>query len=244
MVKSELINRSPLRILEKSIQGGVGKGNIGVIASRKGVGKTACLVHEIGMLKLPPQLYLNNEPLSETGKKAILAQPLLSYNILKEYKFPLAICVAVLEQHERENGQGYPRNLTSDKISIYGKIIAVACSYEAATSPRTYKEAKDASEALISILKNENNQYDEMILKALLFSLSFYPIGTFVHLSTGKVAQVIDIGVGDPRFPIVQIYGETGPTGSAKIIGTDANGVKITRPLKKEELKNMLRNKV
>lgn len=45
MVKSELIKRSPLRILEKSIHGGVGPGNIGVIASRKGVGKTACLVH-------------------------------------------------------------------------------------------------------------------------------------------------------------------------------------------------------
>lgn len=45
MVKAELIKRSPLRILEKSIHGGVGKGNIGVIASRKGVGKTACLVH-------------------------------------------------------------------------------------------------------------------------------------------------------------------------------------------------------
>jgi len=45
MVRSELIKRSPLRILEKSINGGVGKGNIGVLASRKGVGKTACLVH-------------------------------------------------------------------------------------------------------------------------------------------------------------------------------------------------------
>lgn len=45
MVKAELIKRSPLRILEKSIQGGLGKGNIGVFASRKGVGKTACLVH-------------------------------------------------------------------------------------------------------------------------------------------------------------------------------------------------------
>jgi hypothetical protein len=45
MVKSELIKRSPLRILENSIHGGVGPGNIGVIASRKGVGKTACLVH-------------------------------------------------------------------------------------------------------------------------------------------------------------------------------------------------------
>jgi len=45
MVKSELIRRSPLRIFEKSIHGGLGNGNIGVIASRKGVGKTACLVH-------------------------------------------------------------------------------------------------------------------------------------------------------------------------------------------------------
>lgn len=45
MVKNELVKRSPLRILEKSIHGGVGAGNIGVIASRKGTGKTACLVH-------------------------------------------------------------------------------------------------------------------------------------------------------------------------------------------------------
>lgn len=45
MIKHEIITRSPLRILEKSTHGGVGKGNIGVIASRKGTGKTACLVH-------------------------------------------------------------------------------------------------------------------------------------------------------------------------------------------------------
>ena len=44
-VKEELIKRSPLRVLERSISGGLGKGNIGVLASRKGVGKTACLVH-------------------------------------------------------------------------------------------------------------------------------------------------------------------------------------------------------
>lgn len=45
MVKSELIKRSPLRIFEKSIHGGLGPGNLGVLASKKGVGKTACLVH-------------------------------------------------------------------------------------------------------------------------------------------------------------------------------------------------------
>jgi len=45
MIKSEIIKRSPLRILENSIKGGLKKGEIGVLASRKGVGKTACLVH-------------------------------------------------------------------------------------------------------------------------------------------------------------------------------------------------------
>lgn len=45
MVKSELIKRSPLRILERSIEGGLNKGDIVVLASRKGVGKTASLVH-------------------------------------------------------------------------------------------------------------------------------------------------------------------------------------------------------
>lgn len=45
MVKEELNKRSPLRIFEQSIHGGLGKGNLGVLTSRKGVGKTACLVH-------------------------------------------------------------------------------------------------------------------------------------------------------------------------------------------------------
>lgn len=45
MVRTELVKRSPLRILEQSIHGGLGKGNIGVIAAPKGIGKTACLIH-------------------------------------------------------------------------------------------------------------------------------------------------------------------------------------------------------
>ncbi len=44
MIREEFIKRSPLRILEESIHGGLGRGSLGVLASRKGVGKTACLV--------------------------------------------------------------------------------------------------------------------------------------------------------------------------------------------------------
>ena len=44
MLKEEFIAKSPVRILEKSIEGGLKAGNIGIIASRKGVGKTSVLV--------------------------------------------------------------------------------------------------------------------------------------------------------------------------------------------------------
>lgn len=97
----------------------------------------AALLHEIGMIKLPPQIYLNKRPLSPQEKKAILTHPVLSYNTLKTFDFPLTICVAVLEHHERENGEGYPQKLTGDKISLYAKIIAVACSYEAVSPDRS-----------------------------------------------------------------------------------------------------------
>ncbi|NCN05496.1 MAG: AAA family ATPase [Spirochaetales bacterium] len=45
MVKTELVKRSPLRILEKSIHGGLQEGHLGIIAAYKGEGKTACVVH-------------------------------------------------------------------------------------------------------------------------------------------------------------------------------------------------------
>lgn len=45
MEVNELIKKSPIRVFEESINGGLGRGNLGVLTSRHGVGKTACMVH-------------------------------------------------------------------------------------------------------------------------------------------------------------------------------------------------------
>jgi hypothetical protein len=44
MYRKEVNQTSPIRILEESIHGGLGKGNLGLVMARAGVGKTACLV--------------------------------------------------------------------------------------------------------------------------------------------------------------------------------------------------------
>lgn len=84
-------------------------------------------------------------------------------------------------------------------------------------------------------MKNQGKQYDETIIRALLFSLSLYPIGLHVLLSNNKIGQVIDVNPENPRYPIVQVHGELKPDGKPKIVETSEYGVSIARPLTKEE---------
>ncbi|MDR0383394.1 MAG: AAA family ATPase [Spirochaetaceae bacterium] len=51
MVKSELVQRSPVRLLEKAIEGSLKAGEIGILSSPKGIGKTSVLV-QIALDKL------------------------------------------------------------------------------------------------------------------------------------------------------------------------------------------------
>jgi len=196
----------------------------------------AALMHEAGMLKLPSQIYLSQRPLSAQEQKAIITHPVLGYSMLKSLNFPLAVCLAALEHHERENGTGYPRRLVSDKISLYSKIIAVACSYEALSAKRPHKEAKDGYTGMLELLKNEGKAYDDTIVRALVLSLSIYPIGLYVLLSNGKKGQVVDVNPENPRFPIVQVFGEFTPDGKIKMIQTAPNILTIVRPLNRTEI--------
>jgi HD-GYP domain-containing protein (c-di-GMP phosphodiesterase class II) len=195
----------------------------------------AALLHEVGMLKIPSHIYLSSRPLTPREQQAIRIHPVLGFNLLKSFDFPLSISLAALEHHERENGQGYPQKITGEKISFYSKIIAVACSYEALTTNRPHKAAKDGHSGMLDLLRNEGKQYDDTVIRALVFSLSIYPIGLYVLLSSGQKGQVVDVNPESPRFPIVQIFGELTIDGRNRTMGTSPAGLSIVRPLTREE---------
>jgi HD-GYP domain-containing protein (c-di-GMP phosphodiesterase class II) len=191
----------------------------------------AALLHEAGMLHIPPDAYLTDKPLTREERKAILSHPILGFNILRSLNFPQNIRLAVLEHHERENGSGYPQRLTGSKISLYAKIIAVACSFEAITAVRPYKDARDGHSGILDLLKNEGGRYDETAIRALIYSLSIYPIGSYVFLSNGRKAQVVDVNPDEPRYPVVRILGESGDTP----VKTSPIGLRILRLVPEKE---------
>ena len=199
----------------------------------------ACILHEIGMVRLPPQLYMTDRKLTSGEKAQMMTHPLLGYNIIKDLDFPISIQLGVLEHHEKENGTGYPRQLTSDKIISYAKIIAVACTFEAITAPRSYKEDRSTFEAMVEMLKNQNHQYDDMAIKALLYSVSLFPIGAYVFLKNGKVALVTDVNPDNPKLPVVQLLTEKEKDGSPKTIQTNDSDLAIVRVLSKKETEDV-----
>jgi len=201
------------------------------------------LLHDIGMIKIPPEIYMKKGTLSPQERKAIITHTVIGFRILKAANFPMNVTRAVLEHQEKVNGAGYPRGLTGDKISLYAKMISVASSYVAITSDRPYRDGLDGHSGILDLLKNSGKQYDEQIIRILVYTLSIYPIGTFVLLSNKGKGIVIETNPQNPRFPIVKLL--LSPDGQAfkeqPVLNTRAgeDGINILRPLMHNEIKEL-----
>jgi HD-GYP domain-containing protein (c-di-GMP phosphodiesterase class II) len=202
----------------------------------------AGILHKIGMLRIPPQIYQSGNALTAQERKAITAYPILGFRILKGLGFPMNVCRAVLEHQEKIDGSGYPRGIANEKISFYAKLIAVAGSYVAIVSDRPYREASDGHTGIMDLLKNTGHQFDEQIIRILVFTLSLYPLGTYVLLSNGSRAVVTETNSEDPRHPTVRLLmDEKGALIRERpILHTQKGGeIEIARPLTQKEIQEL-----
>jgi HD-GYP domain-containing protein (c-di-GMP phosphodiesterase class II) len=166
----------------------------------------ACLLHEIGMLKLPGELRRTAKKLSEEEMKVIITHTVVGYRILKGFSLPENVALAAIEHHERMDGTGYPQHLIGEKITEYARIIAVACSYDAIVGKRPFREESlDGHSAMVDLLQKNRKLYDDRVLKALIYTLSAYPVGTAVLLSNKSRGIVIRTDPEKPRYPIISV---------------------------------------
>ena len=94
---------------------------------------------------------------------------------------------------------------------------------------------------MLELLQNREHAYDGSVIKALLYTVSLYPIGTFVYLSNRKIAEVIDTNPDNPKTPIVQLLTEKDADGSFKTIQIGENNINILRILTKQEKEDIIK---
>ena len=114
---------------------------------------------------------------------------------------PLAAAVAA--HHERTDGTGYPTGLRGTTIPTLGRLLAVADVYAALNEPRPHRAGRDGRAALTEVLLLAEHGLLDREHAALLVRLSFYPVGTVVELTDGRVGVVVanHPNPDDPRAP-------------------------------------------
>ena len=199
----------------------------------------AAMLHKLGMLLLPSQLYQKQGALSTKELQIIRTHPVISYKTLKKAEFPVSIYIAVLEHHEHINGSGYPRKLTGNKISLNGKILSVASAFAAATTKRPFRSGLDGHSGIMDLLKGKGTKYDENILRTLVFIMSLYPVGTYVKMSNDTIGLVIKTNLTTPKHPVLKLLlDEKGvPYNNKPVLQTrPEDEIQIVGTLKKEDV--------
>jgi len=113
---------------------------------------TGALLHDIGKSKIPSAILDKNGPLTDIEMALVRRHPHFGFEIvLNSGIIPHDAHYPILQHHERENGTGYPYGLHGPDIHRYSKITAIADVFDAMTTKRAYRGAKEAFSALSEI---------------------------------------------------------------------------------------------
>lgn len=167
----------------------------------------AALVHDLGMALLDPSLFTHDRRFSEEERKSVENHPTIAYDFLAKVRseFPWLARV-VLEEHKKENGKGYPSDL-SGELHPYSKIIGICDTFEALTHRRFHRKAFHPADAMRIILQGRGVDYATSVVKGMVEAFSLYPVGSFVCLNNEKVAKVVESISGNPLRPNVRLVG-------------------------------------
>ena len=128
----------------------------------------AALLHDVGKLEIPENILLKKGKLSEAEYEVIKAHSKLGEEILSSIVDYPYLSIAAKHHHERYDGKGYPDKLKGDDIPEIARIIAVADAYDAMTSDRSYREAKQQQIVREEIVKGTGTQFDPKFAKIML----------------------------------------------------------------------------
>lgn len=129
--------------------------------------RIAGLFHDIGKIGVPDAILLKNGPLTRPEFEQIKKHPVEGEKILSTYSPFQALLPIIRGHHERVDGSGYPDGLADDEICIGARVIAVADSFDAMVSNRTYRKGLGFDKAMDELTKGIDAQFDRRAVEGM-----------------------------------------------------------------------------
>ncbi len=128
----------------------------------------AGLLHDIGKIGIPESILCKNGKLTDEEYRIMCTHPSQGKKMVESIKQFEKISAGINYHHEKWNGTGYPDKLQGENIPYIARIIAIADTYDAMTSTRSYRKALDHEVAIAEIERCSGSQFDPEYAKVFI----------------------------------------------------------------------------
>lgn len=155
----------------------------------------------------------------------------LGIEVLRDFRWlPTAAPHVAYQFRERLDGSGYPRKRKF--IHPYARIVGLVDAYDAMTADRPYRKAMLPYNAMETIIhETSRGKFDRQCMKAFLKSMSLFPVGSLVELSSSRVGWVVRSNPEAIDRPMVKVVREGNNNLSQPYMVDTLTGSRVERPL-------------
>ncbi len=129
--------------------------------------RLAALAHDIGKIGVRDDILLKPGKLDPQELAVMRRHPETAAAILSSIPGAARIAEIVLSHHERLDGNGYPRGLVGDQITMETRILSVADAYCALREKRPYKDAIEEAPVWKWLEEGAGTAFDTKVLQTL-----------------------------------------------------------------------------
>ncbi len=130
--------------------------------------RIAGIVHDVGKIGVPEAVLTKQGRLTDEEFDAIKKHPEIGHRILRDIPQMADVLPGVLHHHERWGGGGYPHGLSGEQIPLMARIIALADTFDAMSSTRSYRQAMPREKVLAEIRRCAGSQFDPALVEPFL----------------------------------------------------------------------------
>ena len=141
-----------------------------MLAEKMGLSPKECedvyyygLLHDLGKIGVPNEIINSPTRLTDEEYGVIKTHPAVGSDILAEIHSRPDLTIGARWHHERYDGKGYPDGKKGEEIPLPARIIAVADSYDAMTSNRSYRDYLSQNKVREELENNKGTQFDPVI---------------------------------------------------------------------------------
>ena len=155
----------------------------------------AGLFHDMGKTQIPKEILNKTGKLSPEEWSMMRSHPVVGAELIMRMKewgeLSTRMMGGAFEHHLRYDLTGYPRLARKKKITLFGRIVAIADFYDALVRPRVYHRFPYVTEKILGImLERSGKDFDPALVKVFINMIGVFPLGTLVLLNTNEMGMV------------------------------------------------------